>query len=858
MGTLPPVFIEFLGSATGFHATAKGVRTELAAVEAQGGGSLAKLGAVSKAAFLGIGIAAVLAAVKTVHMAADFETQMTRVRTSAGESAANMKMVGQGVLSMAGDVGQSSEQLTTGLYMVESAGFHGADALRVLRTSAMGAKVGNAELGSVTDATTTALNAYGLKAGDVTGVMNALVATEASGKTNMEALATSMSSILPVAASAGVGLQEVLAAMATMTSQGTSAKVAATYLRQTIGQLSNPTAKAAQTMRGLGLDSVKVSQNLGKNGLASTLTMLTDAIDKRMGPSGVVMVETLRKASSNTTEFQKTLAGLPPSQKTYIGALATMVGGTKSMMAALQLTGPHMDTFKKNTQGIAEHVKAGGKQVEGWSDVQKTFNQRMAEAKGALEAIGIQIGQKLMPVASKMVDMFAGAVTWMTKHKTAAEALGIAIGVVLFGGLVVAATAAWTFAAAMWATGIPEIILAVVALVAVLAYLALHWKDIAHWLVTAWHATIKWLGGVWQWLADETSRIWHDDIVAPIVRAWDSVTTKLSNAYHAVVDPIVRAWHSVSDATVRVWNGITAWFKKWWPLLLVVFATPIAILVSTWNHTHKAISDTVSSAWNAISDFLAMQWQVIVLMAQGVWALVRDYIVAPVLETWHAIRGVWNAVASWLSKQWATIRGVAAAAWARIRTAIVDPIISAWHSVTTYAGHIATTIYDKLRSAWDRVKSVGTWFESIGSAIVQGIIKGISGAAGGLMDRLRGLADDALSSAEHFLGINSPSRKAADRIGQWIPPGIADGVRRTAHLVGHAVNAATGAALDGPRVGGGTLAMGTSGGGTVIHHHTHIEVHGSVLAEQQLRDTLQTEMLRLGARNSNTWAPYKR
>jgi hypothetical protein len=37
-----------------------------------------------------------------------------------------------------------------------------------------------------------------------------------------------------------------------------------------------------------------------------------------------------------------------------------------------------------------------------------------------------------------------------------------------------------------------------------------------------------------------------------------------------------------------------------------------------------------------------------------------------------------------------------------------------------------------------------------------------------------------------------------------------------------------------------------------------VHVEGSVMAEQDLRDVLQREMLRLGARNSGTWQPYRR
>jgi TP901 family phage tail tape measure protein len=855
VGALPPVFIEFLGNATGFNATARGVRTELAAVETAGGGSMARLGAVSKAALLGIGVAAVVTAVKTVHMAADFQTAMTRVRTGAGEAANNMGLVSNGVLAMAGKVGESTKDLTSGLYMVESAGFHGSAALKVLETSAEGAKVGAADLATVTDAVTTAMNAYGIKAKGTTGVMNALVATEAAGKTNMEALAGSMSSILPVAASAHVGLNEVLGAMATMTMQGTSAKVAATYLRQTIGQLSNPTAKAADEMKSLGLNSYAVSKNLGKNGLASTLTMITDAIQKHMGPGGDVLIEKLKSASSNTTAFQKVLANLSPTQQTYIGALATMVGGTKSMMAALQLTGPHMATFRKNVQSINEHVKAGGKGVEGWADVQKTFNQRMAEAKGSLQAMGIQIGTQLMPAATQFIRYLGLSVGFLASHRIALEAVGIGL-FALTAGLAVATVASWSFTDSILADPLTWIVVGIVALVAALVLLILHWRQVAAWLESAWSATVNGLVAAWHWLASETVSVWDNYIVGPVKRAWQGLASWFVGAWHTVTNPIVSGWHWLWNATLSVWNAIAGFFKKWWPLLLVIFLPYIAAVVAVWNHFHKQVFGTAKSIWNAVAGFFKAVWAAIAGEAKSQWAGIERYIIDPISSAISAVRGYFNSVRSWLSGKWGEIRSAASSVWGQVESAITKPLLAAYNYVHTKAVQIKSALVAQLTAARDALKSVGSWFTSIGKAIIDGIVSGVTHGAGALSGALKDAAGNALSDAKHFLGIHSPSRVFADQVGAWIPPGIAQGIRAAGSVVGDAVNAVTGEAVRSPSLSPALAVPVRRNTPTV--HNVHIEVHGTVVSENQLRDTVQKEFLRLGARNSATWQGYRR
>ena len=860
MGALPPVFIEFLGSSAGVKAAMRGVQGELAAVDAEGAGAFAKTGMLGKAAILGLGVAAVETAKKTVEMAGDFQFQMTRVRTGAGEAADNMKMVGDGVLAMAGRVGQSTSELTSGLYMVESASYHGSDALKVLETAAEGAKVGAADLRTTTDAVTTAMNAYKSGADSVVPTMNALIATESEGKTNLEDLAGSMSSILPTAAAAKVGLNEVLGAMATMTAQGTPARVAATYLRQTIGMLSNPSQKAATEMKNLGLNAVEVGKELGEKGLAATLTTLTDAIEKHMGPAGTVIIKHLQGASKNATEFQKVLANLPPAQQTYIGALATMVGGTKSMMGALQLTGPHMADFQKNTEGVAEHVKAGGKEVEGWSDVQKNFNQRLDQAKASAEALGIQIGTILMPYVQHLVSWVAQSVTWLTEHQQAAKAAAIVIGGVLVFSLVAATAAMIDLAVAAAANPMTWIVLGVMALIAVIVLLALHWKQVWGGIKDIAKATGTFIVGIWEDVAGEAVGIWNS-ITSTVKGAWQATAAWLTGAWHTVVDPIVAAWNWVANITTQAWNAILGFFKKWWPLLLVVFALPLAILIATWNHFHTQIIGATAAAWNGLLAFLQAIWAVVLVAAGAAWTAIRVTIVSPVLATWRFIAGIWTAATGWLAARWTSIHSGASAGWSRVRTAMTGPVSAAWLAITGTMNRIKTAVGNGFTGAYNAVRGIGGKFVSVGEDIVRGIVQGIGNAAGLITDKLKSLAGNALSAAKGFLGIGSPSRVFAEEVGRWIPAGIAKGVTDHAAVAHHAVGALASALPSAASLtGGGSLALGigAAGGATVIQQHLHVTVQGHVMTDKQLVAVVQQGFLDLGAQNSATYQPYNR
>lgn len=78
----------------------------------------------------------------------------------------------------------------------------------------------------------------------------------------------------------------------------------------------------------------------------------------------------------------------------------------------------------------------------------------------------------------------------------------------------------------------------------------------------------------------------------------------------------------------------------------------------------------------------------------------------------------------------------------------------------------------------NKVKEIPGRMISIGSDIVNGIRSGISNAWSGLTGWLGNMAKGLIDSVKSALGIGSPSRLFADRIGKWIPAGITLGVEK--------------------------------------------------------------------------------
>lgn len=387
-------------------------------------------GKVASKGFLYAGVAAGALAVHSIKMAGDFDAAIVRLETTAGESKAALGTVSDGLLNMAGKVGYTAQELAKGMYTVESAGYHGAAGLKVMEAAAKGARVEGADLTATTDAVSSLLVDYHLSANDAAKATNVLTAAVGHGKTTFEQLATALPNVAAAGATANISMEELASAIATMTMHGTDASKAGTYLRQVIGQLEAPSAKASKIMGQLGIDSNKLGMELSSgsgHGLADAIQMVDDAIRNHLAPSGLVALDTFTKSKKPLSDYKKVLADLPDDYITSFGALSKMVGGVKSLQGFLQLGGENLKTYRSNVQAVREQVRAGGKDVEGYAEQQKTLNGRLADAEGAASAFSVKLGRDLEPAAKAVVGVVIELTGVLSEHDKAAAGVVVVL-----------------------------------------------------------------------------------------------------------------------------------------------------------------------------------------------------------------------------------------------------------------------------------------------------------------------------------------------------------------------------------------------------------------------------------------------
>jgi TP901 family phage tail tape measure protein len=765
-------------------------KSDLAGESALGLGSKMKLAALGMAAGAAI----------SIKMAADWQESLTQLVTGAGEPVKAMGMIRQAILGMSVGTNTSVQDLTAGLYMISSAGYHGAAGLDVLKAAAEGAKVGNAQLADVSNVLTSVMNAYRLPASKAVAVTDELVATTAAGKMHMQDLATALSSVLPVAASAHISFAQVGGALATMTMQGMSARRSSMELANMIRSLLDPTTVASGEMSALGLNANKVADDLGTRGLTGTLSVLTEAIlrnthggsvmastMKQMTPAAQALAEQVLRGSISTkqlsdateslnpkqaalvTAFAKSAAGATGLKQTFDAAMAKMVGGATGLNVALMVGGKHMSAFKANAESIADSAAHAGQNVNGWKDIQGDFNFKLGQAGKALQAVAYSLGDALLPAATKVMGVIADFGEWLTKNKIAAYALAaVIIGVLatVIGGKLVssvhdameafsaladseilqgiaskaAAAAQWLLNVAMDANPVMLVVLGIGLLVAAFVVAVTHFKAFRDFWIDTWHV-----------------------ITAAVAAAWhviDKIVMSGVNLVRDVVDAQMQALEQGWDA---VWSLIGGTVKTVWDLIRTIIGTDITII--------RDIIDAVLA------------------VLQGHWS-----------QAWHYL---------------------------------LDAATAQMHAIQSMIRDIGGTFINILYDA--------------GRDIIEGLIHGIEDAAGGLMSVVSGIGHDVSSAFSSVLSILSPSKVFAEH-GRDIVRGLIEGIDETSPMAVSSVRRLAGsltaaghATGGGYAAGGGQIVLQVTPGGsgldelfiTWLKHQVRVRGGGSTTSVQR-------------------------
>jgi len=241
--------------------------------DAVGRMATAALATAAASAVVGLGAALRSAADEAVKL----EKGVREIGTLMGGLSKNeIRQMSKELGTLAVASGQAVGTLTKARYDIVSAGFgDAAKSLDVLNTSARLAVAGVAEVSVTADLLTTTLNAYRRPAEDAADVSDDLFTIVRNGKTTMTELGSSMGALIATAGPLDVSLDEVGAALSTLTANGQNTAMASTAISAAILEMSKPSDALVAALAAVGVESENLIETGG--GLAGAMALVQKA-----------------------------------------------------------------------------------------------------------------------------------------------------------------------------------------------------------------------------------------------------------------------------------------------------------------------------------------------------------------------------------------------------------------------------------------------------------------------------------------------------------------------------------------------------------------------------------------------------
>lgn len=340
-------------------------------------GFASKVGSLATKGMVALGASIVAVGGMATKAFGDFEESLNKVETIADTTVMSMDEIKEGVIDLSNEMGIASGDLNEALYQTISATGDTGNALAYVETASKLAKGGFTEVTKAIDGATSVMNAYGQSGEEnFNKIADIMITTQNLGKTSVDELAGSLYNVIPTASSLGVEFEQVGAAMATMTAQGTPTSVATTQLRSAMQELSKDGTKASDIFKKMSGQTFKEFIVEGGN--------LSDAM--------LVMGDYAQKSNLEISDlFSSTEAGA----------------------VALALTGDGADKFNESL--LAMNDSAGATQLA-YETMSKGINDAFGKLKNAMGNVLIQLGDKLAPLFEKLAN-------WIIEHMPEIQAI---------------------------------------------------------------------------------------------------------------------------------------------------------------------------------------------------------------------------------------------------------------------------------------------------------------------------------------------------------------------------------------------------------------------------------------------------
>lgn len=213
---------------------------------------------------------------QSIRVISEFGSSMSQVSAITRATSADLERMRDIAKELGSTTEFTASQAADGLRFLGMAGFSAAEGVAAIPSVLDLATAASMDLATAADTASNIMSAFGIAAKDAADVSDVLAAAASRANTDVTQLGDAMAYVGPVASSLDIAMSDAAAAVGVLSDAGIQGSSAGTGLRRVLSSLANPTTKAADTLRSLGvsLESVNPQTN-----------SLTDVVDRLSGVS---------------------------------------------------------------------------------------------------------------------------------------------------------------------------------------------------------------------------------------------------------------------------------------------------------------------------------------------------------------------------------------------------------------------------------------------------------------------------------------------------------------------------------------------------------------------------------------------
>ena len=305
----------------------------------------------------------------------DFESAMSNVQAISGATGDDLKLLEEKAKEMGKSTSKSATQAADALGYMALAGWNTNEMLTAIEPVLRLSEAGNLDLARTSDLVTDSMSALGLETQDLGTYLDQVAKTSTLTNTNIDALMEAFIETGGMAKTLGISTNELSASLGILANAGYKGSESGRALQTVLTRLAKPPKEAADSLSALG---IKVFDSQGKFlGLENVLGQLN-------------------KAFSGLNQKQQAFHAKNIAGQNYLSQFIELVGQSGGSLQELS-------TKIENSTGSLDKMA---------QTMQNNAKGNIEKMKSALEGLGIQIGENLLPHLNDLIGHLTALIEW--------------------------------------------------------------------------------------------------------------------------------------------------------------------------------------------------------------------------------------------------------------------------------------------------------------------------------------------------------------------------------------------------------------------------------------------------------------